>query len=83
MLGFIRSICNKFKLLSPIKTLYCAYVSSILENGAIIWDPFTSYGSDQIERVQRKFLNYDAFILSTYHQSHDYYLIINRLGLIS
>jgi hypothetical protein len=60
---------------SPIKTLYCAYVRSNLEYGAIVWDPYTSCGSDQIERVQRKFLKYATYtlcsrcehLLSCYH----------------
>ncbi|KAF0748809.1 Uncharacterized protein FWK35_00017449 [Aphis craccivora] len=48
-----------------------------------IWDPFTSSGKDQNERVQRKFLNYAAFILSIDHQPHDYNPILNKLGLSS
>lgn len=71
MLGFIKSICNELKLLSPITILYYAYIRSILEYEAIIWDPFTSCGSDQIERIKRKFLNYR------------YYPIMNKLDLIS
>jgi len=61
MLGFISRICNEFKLNTPIKTLYCAYVRFFLKYGAIVWDPSTSYGRDQIERVQRKFLKYATF----------------------
>ncbi|XP_008182540.1 uncharacterized protein LOC103309289 [Acyrthosiphon pisum] len=83
MLGFIKRICNEFKLTSPIKTLYCAYVRFILEYGAVVWDPSTSCGKDQIERVQRKFLNYAAFILSIDHPPHDYIPILNKLGLSS
>uniref|UniRef100_A0A2S2P984 RNA-directed DNA polymerase n=1 Tax=Schizaphis graminum TaxID=13262 RepID=A0A2S2P984_SCHGA len=83
MLGFIKRICNEFKLTSSIKTLYCAYVRSILEYGAVVWDPSTSCGKDQIERVQRKFLNYVAFILSIDHPPHDYTPILNKLGISS
>jgi len=83
MLGFIKRISNEFKLTSPIKTLYCAYVRSILEYGAVVWDPSTSCGKDQIERVQRKFINYSAFILRIDHPPHDYTPILNKLGLSS
>jgi len=54
-----------------------------LEYGAVVWDPSTSIGKDQIERVQLKFLNYAAFILSIDHQPHDYNPILNKLGLSS
>jgi len=52
-----------------------------LEYGAIVWDPYTCCGSDQIERVQSNFLKHAAFILSNDHPSHNYYLILNKLGL--
>ncbi|KAL4090397.1 hypothetical protein QTP88_025246 [Uroleucon formosanum] len=83
MFGFIKRICNVFKLTSPIKTLCCDYVRSNLEYGAVVWDPSTSCGKDQIERVQRKFLNYATFILSIDHPPHDYNPILNKLGLSS
>jgi len=83
MLGFIKRIFNEFKLTSPIKTLYCAYVRSILEYGAVVLDPPASSGKDQIERIQRKFLNYAAFILNINHPPHDYNPILNKLGLSS
>jgi len=54
-----------------------------LEYGAVVWDHSTSCVKDQIERVQRKFLNYAAFILSIDRPPHDYNPILNKLGLSS
>jgi len=82
MLGFIRIIGNEFKLLSPIKNVYYAYVRSILENGAIVWDPLTCCGRDQIEIVQLLKI-YVAFILNVDHPPNDYYPILSNLDLSS
>jgi len=54
-----------------------------LEYGAVTWGPSTSCGKGQIERVQRKFLNYAAFTLIIDHPPHDYNPILNKLGLSS
>ncbi|XP_008185952.1 uncharacterized protein LOC103310213 [Acyrthosiphon pisum] len=61
--------------------LYCAFVRSILEYGVVVWDPYTAYDRNQIERVQRKFLNYAAFTLNIDHIPHDYIPVMDRLGL--
>lgn len=36
MLGFIKKICSEFELVTPLKSLYCVFVRSILEYEAII-----------------------------------------------
>lgn len=52
-------------ILSTINSyLYCFYVRFVLEYGAIIWNPFTSCGSKQIEMIKCKFLKYAPFILN-------------------
>lgn len=33
--GFLKRICNEYKLLAPFKTLFCAFVRFILELGVI------------------------------------------------
>uniref|UniRef100_A0A2S2R2Y8 RNA-directed DNA polymerase from mobile element jockey n=1 Tax=Sipha flava TaxID=143950 RepID=A0A2S2R2Y8_9HEMI len=35
ILGFLRRICSEFKLMTPLKLLYCAYVRSVLESYGI------------------------------------------------
>ncbi|VVC45304.1 Hypothetical protein CINCED_3A010177 [Cinara cedri] len=39
VLGFLKLVYNKFKLITLLKALYCALVRSILEFVFIIWDP--------------------------------------------
>lgn len=80
-LGFIRRICSEFKLVSLIKSLYCAFVRPKLEYGAVAWDPSTCCGMDQVERVQRKFLNFLAYILKIDHPAHDYSPVLHQIGL--
>jgi len=62
LLGFVKRISAEFKLSSSLKTLYCSFVRSVLEYGVIIWDPCTLDGSSQLERVQRKFFKFAAFV---------------------
>lgn len=81
LLGYVKRIFQEFKLVTPIKTLYCAFVRSILEYGAVVWDPYTACDRNRIERVQRKFLNYAAFTLNIDHMPHDYIPVMDRLGL--
>ncbi|CAI6343721.1 unnamed protein product [Macrosiphum euphorbiae] len=57
------------------------FVRSILEYGAVVWVPYTACNRNQIERVQRKFLNYAAFTLNIDHMPHDYIPVMDRLGL--
>jgi len=54
-----------------------------LEYDTIVWDLSSCCGRDQIKRVQREFLKYVDFILSIDHPPHNYYLILNKLGLSS
>jgi hypothetical protein len=85
------TFCLKKKRVVHIKTLRYACVRSVLEYGAIVWDPlivilstYTTYcGRDQTERVQRKFLKYAEFTLNVDHPSHGYNPILNKLGLSS
>jgi hypothetical protein len=51
-LGFVKRVSAEFKLISPLKALYCSLVRPILEYGSVIWDPQTAYNSAILERVQ-------------------------------
>lgn len=42
ILGFIKRICSELKLVTFIKSFYFAFVRSILEYRAVLWDPGTS-----------------------------------------
>lgn len=80
-LGFIKRVSSEFNLLAPLKSLYCALVRSILEYAVVIWDPYTAIAKSQIERVQRKFLNFAARVLHIAHQPHNYEPVLIKLGL--
>jgi hypothetical protein len=82
-LGFIKRISNEFKLTHSLKNLYCALVRPIIEYGSVLWDPYTSSDSYQLERVQRKFLNFASFCLNIEHDPHDYSPILRHLKLSS
>lgn len=80
-LGFMKRIFTEFKLLAQLKAIYCTIVRSILEYASVIWDPYTATSKKQIERVQRKFLNYAARVLHIDHRPHDYEPVSTFLGL--
>ena len=81
MLGFIKRICSEFKLVTLLKYLYCAFLRLILEYRVIIWDPSTSCGMNQVESIQRKFLNLAAYTLKIDHPAHNYSLVLHQLSL--
>lgn len=58
MLGFIKRFCYNFHDPYTIKTLYIAYVRSILEYCSIVWSPFSITHEERIESVQKQFLLY-------------------------
>lgn len=58
-------------------------IRPILEYGSIIWDPFTSNSSMQLERIQCTFLEHTSFILNVQCLSHDYAPIFRVLSLDS
>ncbi|KAF0724023.1 Uncharacterized protein FWK35_00030139, partial [Aphis craccivora] len=82
-LGFLKLVCNKFKLITPLKAFYGALIRSILEFSVIIWNPHNASNMNQLERVQRKFLSFSAYLLNIEHSPHDYDAVMDRLGLQS
>jgi hypothetical protein len=58
MLGFIKRFCYNFHDPYTIKTLYIAYVRSILEYCSIVWSPFSATHEERLESVQKQFLLY-------------------------
>jgi len=79
----IKRVCNEFKLITPLKTLYCALDRFILKFAVIICDPHTTSNLNQLETVQRKFLSFAAYLLKIKHRSNDYEAVLNRLCLQS
>lgn len=58
MLGFIKRFCYNFHDPYTIKTLYIAYVRSIMEYCSIVWSPFSMTHEERLESVQKQFLLY-------------------------
>lgn len=56
MLGFIKRFSFHFKDPYTIKTLYVAYVRSILEYCTVVWSPYQETYIGRIESVQKQFL---------------------------
>lgn len=61
MLGFIVRNSGSFNNLSTIKSLYFAYVRSILEYSSIVWCPYYGIHKHALESIQRKFLKFLHF----------------------
>jgi hypothetical protein len=83
ILGFVKRVCSQFKLVAPIKSLYCAIVRSVLEYASVICDPHTISYSYALERVQRKFLSFAGYVLEINHLPHDYTSVLTSLKLSS
>lgn len=58
MLGFIKRFGYNFKDPYTIKTLYIAYVRSVLEYCSIVWSPYMITHEERIESIQKQFLLY-------------------------
>lgn len=58
MLHFIKRFCYNFQDPYTIKTLYVAYVRSILEYCCIVWSPHMKRHEERIESIQKQFLLY-------------------------
>lgn len=69
-LGFVLRSCQPFKSLLSFKIVYFAYVRSLLEYGSQIWSPCYTIHKNNLERVQKKFLDYLNF--KFHHCSQDY-----------
>jgi exonuclease III len=58
MLGFVKRFGREFSDPYVLKTIYCAFVRSVLEYGSCIWSPNFEVHKRRIESVQRKFLRF-------------------------
>ena len=63
LLGWIIRSTQGFRNPITIKTIYCAYVRSVLEYGSIVSDPCTEQWSNRIEAIQRKATRYAVRLL--------------------
>lgn len=56
MLGFIKRVCVDMDSPYALKSIYVAYVRSILEYASVIWQPWYSCHIRRIESIQKQFL---------------------------
>ncbi|KAL5240272.1 hypothetical protein ACI65C_007682 [Semiaphis heraclei] len=80
-LDLVIRLIKDFRLVSSLKTFFCALVRPILEYGTVLWNPHTADNARQIERVQRRFLRHASHILKIPCAPHDYTSIAVHLGL--
>uniref|UniRef100_A0A8D9ESG1 Reverse transcriptase domain-containing protein n=1 Tax=Cacopsylla melanoneura TaxID=428564 RepID=A0A8D9ESG1_9HEMI len=72
MLGFISRNSKNFADVSTLKTLYYAYVKSVLEYCSVVWSPYYSVHIKSLESIQHKFLRSIAFRTNSPIRNHDY-----------
>jgi ribonucleases P/MRP protein subunit RPP40 len=58
MLGFMKRICNEFRNVKALKSIYCAHVRSHLEYASCVWQPYCADKKRDIESIQKKFVIY-------------------------
>ncbi|XP_055644162.1 uncharacterized protein LOC129780183 [Toxorhynchites rutilus septentrionalis] len=58
MVGFLRRNTAHFDDVYALKSLYCAFVRSVLEYAVQVWAPYHAVHIQRIERVQKRFVRY-------------------------
>lgn len=77
-------IANDFEISWSLnKALYCDFVRPLLEYGSILRDTNTAYLSCQLERVQKKILNFVGYTLNVECLPHDYSSVLVHLNMKS
>lgn len=56
-LGFINRVTKPFNSTDTLKILYFSFVRSILDFGCNVWSPYYQDDINNIEKVQKKFIN--------------------------
>lgn len=70
-LGFVLRVCKPFRDVSAIRTVYFAYVRSILEYACTIWSPQYSIYRNRLEKIQKLFINHLNFRYRKNVQSYE------------
>lgn len=81
VLGFVKRVTIEFRLSRCLKALFCVLVRPIIEFHSVVWNPHSVLYHQQIERVQRRFLNFANFKLNIIHPPLDYDPILCHLSL--
>jgi hypothetical protein len=81
-LGFIVRTTVGFRNTRAIGMLYTSMVRSTLEYCSVLWDPFYNIHTNNIEKVQRKFLRYINFVMGIPKEEIDYNFLHKKMDLI-
>jgi hypothetical protein len=68
-LGFIIRNSKNFKNIQTLTVLYFAIVRSNLEFASLIWNPYSATLSEDLEKIQKRFLKYLYFKTFEYYPS--------------
>lgn len=84
-IGFIKSISAGQFSLKTMKLLYTAYVRPKLEFAVVIWEPYQQTYRNDIESVQKQFINYalELYNNRTSYQLPSYENRLSAIGLNS
>ncbi|KAL1446175.1 hypothetical protein WDU94_003691 [Cyamophila willieti] len=83
MLGFVIRNTQEFKNIDTIKTLYNAYVRSLLETNSSVWSPQYECHIRSLEQIQHKFLHYLSYKQKIPILDHDYIEIMKKNKMIN
>jgi hypothetical protein len=81
MLGFVLRTTRDFVSIPAIKTLFVSLVRSRIEYNSPIWSPYYTVHSNNIERIQRKFLRYVGYLLHIPVEEIDYSYLLSLLNM--
>jgi len=82
MLGFVSIMCSDFNNQITLKSLYCAFVCSVLDYNSVVWSSYMSGPTEAIEAIQNRLLRFLTFKCGIQRQRHTSYsplLTLNRL----
>jgi hypothetical protein len=72
MLGFVLRNSRDLSNVATLKTLYFAYVRSVLEYASVVWSPHYKYQMKSLEAIQHKLLRTIAFKTHYRIPDHNY-----------
>ena len=81
VLGFIKRNSFSFKEPSTLLTLFKALVRPLLEYASVIWNSDAKCFTEEIERVQKKFVKYFCYKFKIQYDAINYENLCQQIGL--
>lgn len=84
-INFLKRFTRKFTSPTTFRTLYYSLLYPILTHGSVIWNPYLSYQSDILEKLNHKYLRYVAYKIGNpmRFNDHNYKVISNKMCIPS